>query len=116
MLNSKIPSYLFDDHKVNLPLEAVLGFDPFQLVSLYQSASGLGKASGIDRQWASALRTENPVPQWDYACDLRTTGFHCQASGFGTQASGQPYSIPRCIRSKQQTPGASDTSQAREKA
>ncbi|WP_431732931.1 transposase [Escherichia coli] len=33
------------------------------------------KTSGINRQWAGALRAQNSVPQWHHPCDLRAADF-----------------------------------------
>ena len=76
-------------------------------MSLYQSASDLGKASGIDRQWTNPLRAQNPLPQWHYACDLRTTGFHCKLALVPKPRVNLTDSTGFCT--EQQTPRSSNT-------
>ncbi len=53
-------------------------------VATLVGTSGFRKTSGINRQWAGALRAQNSVPQWHHPCDLRAAGLHRQTRCVGT--------------------------------
>ena len=78
-----------------------------------QPAGHLAKASVADPQWQRALRTEDPVPQWDDSRHLRAARLYCPPGRLGTQTGGEPHSLAWRVRAQQQIPWTCHAGRAR---